>query len=160
MGKTILKDKALMMEQIRTLVAEGKTVSLTVKGWSMNPFLSNMRDTITLGPWEDSQIRKGCVALVRDLRGNYLIHRIIKRDGNMVTLMGDGNVAQTEKATLDNVIAIMYEIDRKGRKYTPESFVWKAYSWIWDKLTPVRRYPLWLWRHMVRQIPLEPGEKR
>lgn len=160
MSRTIVKDKAMMMEQIRSLIAEGKTVTLTVKGWSMNPFLSNMRDCITLGPWEDSQIRKGCVALVLDTRGNYLIHRIIRREGNIVTLMGDGNVAQTEQATLGNVIAIMYEVERKGRKYTPESFVWRTYSWIWDKLTPVRRYPLWLWRHLVKQVPLEPGERR
>ncbi len=154
MSRTIVKDKAMMMEQIRSLVAEGKTVTLTVKGWSMNPFLSNMRDSITLGPWEDRQIRKGCVALVLDTKGNYLIHRIIRRKGNIVTLMGDGNVAQTEQATLENVIAIMYEVERKGRKYTPKSFVWRTYSWIWDKLTPVRRYPLWLWRHLVSQVPL------
>lgn len=144
-----------MMEEVRRLVSEGKTVTLTVKGYSMNPFMSNMRDVITLGAWKDSQLCKGCVALVRDTRGNYLIHRIIKREGNLVTLMGDGNIGQTETATLDNVIAIMYSIQRKGRIYTTDSFTWKAYSWIWDKLTPVRRYPLWLWRKTHKQIPLD-----
>ena len=69
--------------------------------------------------------------------------------------MGDGNIGQTETATLDNVIAIMYSIQRKGRTYTTDSFIWKAYSWIWEKLTPVRRYPLWLWRKTHKQIPLD-----
>ena len=144
-----------MMEEVRRLVSEGKTVTLTVKGYSMNPFMSNMRDVITLGAWKDSQLCKGCVALVRDTRGNYLIHRIIKREGNLVTLMGDGNIGQTETATLDNVIAIMYSIQRKGRTYTTASFICKAYSWIWDERTPVRRYPLWLWRKTHKQIPLD-----
>lgn len=154
MTKTILIDKATMMEEVRRLVAQGKTVSLTVKGYSMNPFMANMRDVITLGPWKDEQICKGCVALVKDTRGNYLIHRIIRRDGDLVTLMGDGNVAQTETATMDNVIAIMYEIRRKGRSYTADSRTWRIYSWIWDKLTPVRRYPLGIWRRLHKQVPL------
>ena len=49
MTKTIIKDKAIMMEQIRELIAEGKTVTLTVKGNSMNPFMVHLRDQITLG---------------------------------------------------------------------------------------------------------------
>ena len=78
--KTIVKDKAIMMEEIRGLISEGRTVSLTVKGNSMNPFLVSMRDQMTLGPWKDEDIRKGCVALVKDTRGNHIIHRIIKRE--------------------------------------------------------------------------------
>ena len=71
--KTIVKDKTIMMEEIRELISEGRTVSLTVKGNSMNPFLVSMRDQMKLGPWKDQDIRKGCVALVKDSRNNYLI---------------------------------------------------------------------------------------
>ncbi len=146
--KTILADKAIMMEEIRTLISEGHTVSLTVKGNSMNPFMVNLRDQITLGPWKDEDIRKGCVALVKDVRGNYLVHRIIRREGSMVTLLGDGNIRMYEKATLDNVIGIMYSVCRKGRVWTVKSRVWRIYSWIWGVLTPVRRWPLGLWRRL------------
>ncbi len=146
--KTIVKEKAIMMEEIRTLISEGKTVSLTVKGNSMNPFIVNLRDRITLGPWKDEEIRKGCVALVKDTRGNYLVHRIINREGNTVTLLGDGNLGLLETATMDNVIGIMYSIDRKGRTWTRESLVWRFYSWIWMLLKPVRRWPLGLWRRL------------
>ena len=139
-----------MMEQIRTLIAEGKTVSLTVKGNSMNPFMVHLRDQITLGPWKDKDIRKGTVALVKDVRGNYLIHRIIRRDEKTVTLLGDGNLGMTETATFDNIIGIMYGITRKGRVWTSEGFGWRAYSWLWAVLTPLRRYPLGLWRRLNR----------
>ena len=148
-----------MMEEIRTLISEGKTVSLTVKGKtvsltvkgnSMNPFMVHLRDQITLGPWKDDDIRKGTVALVRDMRGNYLIHRIIRRDEKTVTLLGDGNIGMTETATFDNIIGIMYSISRKGREWKSNGAGWRVYSWIWSVLTPLRRYPLGLWRKLNR----------
>lgn len=137
-----------MMEEIRTLVSEGKTVTLTVKGNSMNPFIVHLRDRMTIGPWKDEDIRKGTVALVKDTRGSYVIHRIIKRDKDRVVLLGDGNIGFTETATLDNVIGIMHNIDRKGRIWTPQSTLWRLYSWFWMTLTPLRRYPLALWRKL------------
>lgn len=146
--KTIVKDKAIMMEEIRVLISEGKTVKLTVKGNSMNPFLVSMRDQMTLGPWKDEDLKKGCVALVKDSRGSYLIHRIIKRDEKTVTLLGDGNIGFTETATFDNVIGIMYSITRKGREWASDSLMWRFYSWAWMLLTPVRRWPLGLWRKL------------
>ena len=137
-----------MMEEIRTLISEGKSVTLTVKGNSMNPFIVHMRDRMTLGPWKDEDIRKGTVALVKDIRGNYLIHRIIKKDGHTVTLLGDGNVGFTETATTDNIIGIMHSIERKNRTWTSESMIWRIYSWVWMALTPLRRYPLAIWRKL------------
>ena len=151
MAKTIIKDKALIMEEIRVLISEGRTVSLTVKGNSMNPFMVHLRDQITLGPWTDSQIRKGTVALVKDIRGNYLIHRIIRRGTDTVTLLGDGNLGMTETATFDNIIGIMYSITRKGHVWNAESLVWRTYSWLWTILTPLRRYPLGLWRRLNKK---------
>ena len=139
-----------MMEQIRVLIAEGKTVTLTVKGNSMNPFMVHLRDQITLGPWTDKDIKPGTVALVKDIRGNYLIHRIIRRDDKTVTLLGDGNIGMTETATFDNIIGIMYSLTRKGHTFHTNGFCWKTYSWIWHILTPVRSYPLYLWRRLNR----------
>ena len=140
-----------MMEEIRKMISEGKTVTITLKGNSMNPFIVHLRDQMTLGPWKDEDIRKGTVALVRDIYGNHLIHRIIKREDDKVILLGDGNIGITETATMDNVIGIMYAITRKGRTYTPKSLSWRIYSAIWAILTPVRRYPLGLWRRIFPQ---------
>ena len=145
---TIVKDKALMMEEIRRLISEGKTVSLTVKGNSMNPVLVHLRDQMTLGPWKDEDIRKGCVALVKDIRGQYLVHRIIRRNENTVTLIGDGNVGLYETAELGEIIGIMYNITRKGKIWKADDRKWKLYSWFWMVLLPVRRWPLGLWRRL------------
>ena len=153
-SKKITIDKDTMYQEISRLIAEGKTVSITVKGYSMNPFLMHLRDQITLGPWTDGDIRRGTVALVRDVRGNVLIHRIIRRDGNIIILEGDGNIGLQEKATLDGIAGIMHSITRKNRTYSSKSFIWRAYSWIWMSLRPVRLYPLALWRKLNPQQPL------
>ena len=149
MSKTLIIDKAVMMEEIRQLVSEGMSTTITVKGNSMNPFIVDGRDRITLGPFKDEELRRGCVALVRDVRGEYLVHRVIARDGDMVTLLGDGNLRGTERAHVSDVIALLQSIDRKGRTVSVDSLLWRAYSWVWMALEPVRRWPLGLWRKLV-----------
>lgn len=143
-----------MMEEIAQLISEGKNVSITAKGYSMNPFVRHMEDTLTIGPFEDSDIKKGTAALVRTTKGDYVFHRIIERKGEHLLLEGDGNIGIKEKATTDGVIGIMHSITRGGRIYTSESRCWKIYSWIWMVLRPVRRYPLAIWRRLNPQKPL------
>ena len=148
---TIVKTQVIVMEEIRELISKGNTVTIRAKGNSMNPFIEHLRDEITLGPWKDEDIRKGCVALVKDNKGNYLVHRIIRREKETVTLIGDGNVGLYETAETDNIIGIMYSVTRKGKVWSTDSKVWKLYSWLWMFLLPVRRLPLGLWRRLFRE---------
>ena len=154
MSKTILIEKAILMEEIRQLISQGKTVTITVKGNSMNPFMVHMRDQMTLGPWKDEDLREGTVALVLDSRGTHLIHRIIKREKDRVILMGDGNVGLREDAEVKDVLGLMLSVKRKGRTYQTEGLTWRLYSWLWMALTPLRRWPLGLWRRLRPQQPL------
>ena len=151
---TIIKEQSLMMTEISRLISEGKTVTITAKGYSMNPFIVHLKDQITIGPWKDEQIKEGAVVLAKDTRGAYLIHRIIKRDGDRLTLMGDGNIGLTETARTSEVIGLMQSVTKKGRTYSVQSLRWRLYSWFWKMLTPVRRYPLALWRKLHPQLPL------
>ena len=152
MAKYITQEE--MFTEISKLVAEGKTVTITAKGYSMNPFLFHTRDQVTLGPWTDKDICRGTVAFVRDSRGNVLIHRIIKRTDNVIILEGDGNIGQREKATIDNIAGIMHSAIRNGRTYSVKGLIWRTYSWFWLLLRPMRRYPLALWRRLNPQSPL------
>lgn len=151
---TIIKEQGVMMQEISRLISEGKTISISAKGYSMNPFIVHMKDQITLGSWTDDQIKKGAVVLVKDVRGCYIIHRIIKRDGNVLTLMGDGNIGIIETAYVEDIIALMHAVIKKGRTYSVNSLSWRLYSWFWKLLTPVRRYPLAVWRRLHPQQPL------
>ena len=151
---TIIIDTKVMMEEIRALISEGRTVELTAKGYSMNPFIMHLRDIIILGPWKDEDIRKGAVVLVKDTKGHYIIHRIINREESHITLMGDGNVGLTEDAEVKDVLGLMISVKRKGRTYGTDGLIWRLYSWFWMLITPVKRYPLALWRRLHPQQPL------
>ena len=144
MSKQINIATQQIFEEVSKIVAEGGMVTLTAVGYSMNPGIVHMRDQVTLGPWTDSDIRPGTVALVRDLRGNVVLHRIIKRKGNYILLEGDGNIGQKEKATLDGIAGIMHSITRKNRIYTSKNLLWRIYSWAWVAL----------WRKLNPQQPL------
>lgn len=142
------------MNEISKLISEGRTVTLTAKGYSMNPFIVHMQDQLTLGPWKDEDIRKGAVVLVKDDRGNFLVHRIIDRRGDKILLMGDGNIGIQETASVTNIIGIMTAVTKKKRTYPTNGLIWRIYSWIWRALTSVRRYPLAVWRRLHPQQPL------
>lgn len=148
-------DKAKMIEGIRELISEGRSVQIRVRGYSMNPFLMHMRDSITLSPWKEEDIRKGTVALVKDIRGEYLIHRIIAVRDDHIILLGDGNIRIYEKAYKENIIAVATGFTRNGKDVSTNSFRWKAYSFLWNLLRPVRRWPLGLWRRLNPQASLK-----
>ena len=68
--------------------------------------------------------------------------------------MGDGNIGLTEQAEVKEIIARVYNIKRKGRAYRTDGLAWRLYSWFWMLITPVKRYPLALWRKLHPQLPL------
>ena len=148
---TIVKDQASIMSEISKLISEGHTVTITAKGYSMNPFIVHMKDEITLGPWKDHMIKKGAVVLVKDNRGAFVLHRIISRNGNQIRLMGDGNIGIIETASTADIIGLMISVTKKGRSYKTDGLIWRLYSWFWQLLTPIKRYPLALWRKLHPQ---------
>ena len=154
MSKQINISTQQIFEEVSKIVAKGGMVTITAVGYSMNPGIVHKRDQITLGPWTDNDIRPGTVALVRDIRGNVVLHRIIKRKDNLILLEGDGNIGQKEKATLDGIAGIMHSITRKNRIITSKNLLWRIYSWTWVALRPLRLYPLVLWRKLNPQQPL------
>lgn len=146
----------MMMDAVRKLIDSGKTVTISLKGNSMNPYIVHLRDSMTLRKATDADVRKGTVALVLTDDGHYVLHRIYAVDGDVITMLGDGNVKMTEKCTRANIIGVMQSLDRKGHTVTPESREWKLYSRLWNFLTPVRRYPLALWRRLHRKLIFHP----
>lgn len=151
---TITKNQDIFIEEVRKLISEGHSVTITAKGYSMNPFIVHLRDQMTISPCQDPDIRKGAVVLIRTAKGSCFVHRIIKRDGNRLVLMGDGNIGIKEKALTTDVIGLMTAVIKKGRQIPVTSLRWRLYSWFWHMLTPARRYPLGLWRRLHPQEPL------
>ena len=85
---------------------------------------------------------------IRD--SHYVFHRIVAIEGEAVTLRGDGNLAE-EHCRLKDVKAGAIGFYRKGRKTMDrtDGWKWKAYSYCWTRLYPIRRYLLAIHRRLV-----------
>lgn len=145
--KKIIPNEILLPEVAR-LISEGRTVTIAVRGNSMNPFLVDVRDKITLGGFTSEDLVPGASVLARDVTGRIIFHRIIHRRGDTLILQGDGNIAQTEETSVSLVMGQMTEAIRKGKSYPANGKAWKRYSYWWLKLTPVRRWLLALFRRL------------
>ena len=130
----------IMLEDAAQLMAEGREVSFTPLGNSMLPFIRGGRDSVTL--IANHNVKVGDMALVR-IGGRYVLHRVIKADEKVLTLMGDGNIRGTEKCTRDDVLGTVVAIERNGRTIKPGNGRW------WRLLKPFRRYILAIYRRVI-----------
>ncbi|RRD93101.1 S24/S26 family peptidase [Bacteroides heparinolyticus] len=142
-----------LLPEVGRLIREGRTVTITVRGNSMNPFLVDGRDRITLGGFEPEALQPGVAVLARDTAGRIFFHRIVFRTGDTLTMQGDGNPEQTEESSVDQVMGVLVEAIRKGKRYPAAGKVWKCYSYCWMRLKPLRKLLLALFRRICRHNP-------
>ncbi|EKU88282.1 S24/S26 family peptidase [Bacteroides oleiciplenus] len=145
--KRIIPNEVLLPEVAR-LISEGHTVTLIIRGNSMNPFLVDRRDRIVVGPFTETDLQRGAVVLARESLGRIVFHRIIRRNGQELTLLGDGNLKVTEQANVADVMGIMITAIRKDKEYPCSGRTWQRYSFWWMKLMPIRRWLLAIFRRI------------
>ena len=146
MKKSLPND--LLIPEVAELIRQGYTVTLTARGNSMNPFIVDRRDRVVLSPCTDAQLQPGAVVLALTDDHRYVLHRIVCRRGDELTLLGDGNLRQTEQTDTGRVIGLLTAVIRKGRTYPTDGAVWLCYSRWWRRLTPVRRWLLAIFRRI------------
>lgn len=137
----------LLIPEIIRFMEEGHTVTLRLKGFSMRPFLEDNRDKALMTLATNPQVGDPVLAEVGDR--HYVLHRIIRIDGDRVTLRGDGNLG-IERCRLQDVKGAVIGFYRKGRTTLDrtDGYKWKVYSWIWTRLFPFRRYLLAFYRRI------------
>ena len=137
-------DDYIIEEAIR-LVNEGVCVTLPVDGRSMLPFIIGGRESVILQPPGLTAV--GDVVLAWVEGGRYVVHRIIRIDGENVTLMGDGNLVGTERCTLSDIKAkATHVVDGDGAMHDLYNRWRKLGAKVWFWLRPIRRYLLAIYR--------------
>lgn len=133
------------------LFAEGRTITLTLRGYSMRPFLEDGRDIGILAGVKPEDVKVGDVVLAEFMPKRYALHRVISIDGDRFDMLGDGNLTP-EHCKLSDIRAIALGFYRKNRKEmdSVNSKKWKIYSSVWMFLRPVRRYLLFLYRRYLK----------
>lgn len=132
---------------VRQAIREGHTATLTVKGYSMRPFLEHCRDKVTLSPVETLAVGDAVLAEIRP--GTFVLHRIIRLEGDRLTLMGDGNLRGTESCRCADVAGVVTLYHRNGRCLKASGRGLRVSVRVWRSLLPVRRYLLFVYRLFI-----------
>lgn len=148
--KKILPDD-LLIHEIAELIRQGRSVTITARGNSMNPFIADGRDRVVIAPCSEIQLQPGAVVLAETADHRYVLHRIKYRSGNELILSGDGNLNQTERTDTSRVIGLLTAVIRKGKTYHTDGTAWLRYSCWWQRLTPIRRWLLAVFRRIERR---------
>ena len=136
-----------LLPLVRQVVADGKTAVISVKGYSMRPFLEHERDRVILDAPKDLKV--GDVVLAEIRPDHYVLHRIIAIDGEQVTLMGDGNIRGTESCRLGDVAGIVTHYLRPGRTLLADDPGMQRRARLWRRLLPIRRYLLFVYKALI-----------
>ena len=133
---------------IEELINNGATVPVYVSGNSMNPFLVSRRDVVYLKGFCEAELKKGKILLFRRNGGQVVLHRLYRSlpDGRL-QVVGDG---QTECETINKaqVVAVVSDIERKGKKFSADSLTWKTACFFWQLLMPLRPFIMRIWRKL------------
>ncbi len=150
MDKMIIDNDTFFADVLR-LLEEGKQVTIPVKGFSMLPFIRGGKDLVVLE-------KAGEILRVDDIvlfhvgpreGGRYVMHRILSFDGEVVDIMGDGVPKNHEHVRRDQILAKAVAILRRGRRAVdPYSPAQLRLVHFWQWLRPLRRYILFIYRHL------------
>ena len=144
----ILLPNQLFFEQVEAMLAEGREVQIRMKGHSMRPLLRSERDQVVLSASERAVIQtvfNKPYEQVRELEPGHVL--IVRRDGDRLTLAGDGNYRITEQCTTRDVVGVATRAIRaSGRTVSFDSPGWRLRSRLWLSIPP------WLRRQLLRVL--------
>ena len=137
----------ILIPELARLLSEGKEVRFTPSGVSMRPFIEGDKDSVILEPVIDAPRRGDMIlAQVETLCGRqtYVLHRLVRIEGDTFVLQGDGNLGGEEYCKRGDIIGRVKRIESpKGRKKP----ITRGYLWFW--LKPVRKWLLKIYRHTI-----------
>ena len=137
-------DDEILAEAIR-LVSEGIAVTFPVNGRSMLPFIVGGSESVILEKPHPAQVGDVVLAFVENCR--YVVHRIVKIDGENVTLMGDGNLYGVERCRLQDIKATAtHVVGKNGKRRSLDSRQSRRRAALWRKLQPARKWLLLVYR--------------
>ena len=136
-----------LLSLVSEKLAEGHTAVIWVKGYSMRPFIEYGRDRVKLA--YPKELNVGDAVLAQIAPGHYVLHRIIRMEGDEIELQGDGNVRGTEHCRQSDVCGVLTEYIRPNRILLASDPGLRRRIRLWRKLRPVRRWLLAIYKCYV-----------
>ena len=137
----------ILIPELARLLAEGREVRFTPSGVSMRPYIEGDKDSVILASYARAP-RRGDIVLAHAHaaggRQTYVLHRLVRIEGERFVLQGDGNLAGEETCSRDEIIGYVTKIESpKGRRKCLTN------GRLWYFLKPLRRYLLKIYRHSI-----------
>ena len=143
MDKRVVANE-IILEDAATLMAEGREVTIKPLGNSMLPFIRGGKDSVRMKKMPTVAVGDMILVRVKGPSGTprYVLHRLIRKEGDNLTLMGDGNLRGTESCREADVLGTVTAIERGKRVVIPGNGLW------WRRLKPFRRYILGIYKRL------------
>lgn len=127
-------------DDLQDVINSGGIIPLGVTGGSMMPFLKHLRDTVFIRKCICADLKRGQILLFKREDGRLILHRVRKvcSDGKLL-MNGDGQV-WCEIIECSQVIASVCEVERKGKRYKSDSFIFKMWDFLWFPTRPLRPF--------------------
>ena len=136
----------ILIPEIARLLNEGKEVRFTPSGVSMRPFIEGDRDSVILSKLNRAP-RVGDIVLAQATtfcgKTSYVLHRLVRIEGNCFVLQGDGNLSGEELCSLGDIIGCVIRIESpSGRRKI------LTRGRLWYHLRPFRKWLLKIYRKL------------
>ncbi len=126
-------------QDIIPLLEEGYSLKLTVTGNSMYPFLRHKVDEVELKSLAGQSVKKGDIILFVRNNEEYILHRVVKSVSNKrVFVCGDAQSFLEGPIENIQMIARVTKVYRNNRVISCGGTAWKALSYMWIILLPLR----------------------
>ena len=142
-------ENSLFFDEVEKLLQQGKQVTIKVRGCSMMPWLRDGQHSVVVQRHVDADVKVGAVMFFI-YRGQWVMHRLLRIDGDRLYFAGDGNYKIQESVERDAVRGVVLSVIMpSGREVRCDSRLWRFRSWVWLMLPAiVRRYILAVMRRL------------
>ena len=123
------------MSSVERELLDSGTCIMKTFGSSMQPLFRDGKDIVIISKKEAS-LKKYDVALYR-VGEKYVLHRVVGKRGGDYLMRGDNTYAK-ELVTEGEVLGVLVEYIRNGKRRSVKSFFYKVYSVVWNFIYPMR----------------------
>ncbi|MBO4896831.1 MAG: S24/S26 family peptidase [Clostridia bacterium] len=117
-------------------IGAGNDVKIGVTGFSMYPLLRSESDMVILSKPEN--IKKLDVVFYKRPNGQYVLHRIIRKKGDVLSIAGDNETELEHPVYVSDCIGKMTYYIRNGKKHSVNSISYLLYCHFWKFIFPFR----------------------
>lgn len=136
---------------VESEIIQGHSVQISLKGTSMYPLLREGKDKVILSSCPQNELREMDVVLFK-YAGTHILHRIIDRNGNILTIQGDGSYTTVERCSVFDVIGRVESIVRPtGKIISASSWKWRLPSYMWVYIGRLR-IPILRFLHFYKRM--------